>query len=566
VRNKLEARDKVIVDEALIRQCIQLEDRFAEEIAATARDEGTTGGKRFVQGDPHADLTRAKELRLSFVGVDAICNLQTLENLRVLRLDNNKISKIENLGHLVNLEWLDLSFNEITVIEGLETMRKLTDLSLFHNKISELKGLDAQKDTLECLSVGANNLTALPALVYLRTFDKLSVLNLDGNPMCKIDDYRTLSIAYVPQLKYLDFAEIDEKDYATAADHLHLMPELKDNDAARKAALADETSRKERMEALQAANIAIIDNISASLFQQEEEGVPITSFPGVSEMLGELKERLGLNVADVTEAGFRTSQEMVDDLAAVSSALHSIVLHGIDEARKLTAGYSKTVKRGLNFLKDGGSDAQVHETVRSFLVANDELKFQLMASETSLSESCERLIGEYELSVNEMMLKRAEMFSAFFRGVERAIETFRSQVVAHLYTIADKLVVAAAAAVKAKAAAKATGATPAEAAEDTVEEEYGHIDDDVKGILVDRESLNGFIASRFDEIVSRLLAFEDEIRVGEKARVARSLSGLVDAESLRNRERVSEILKLHAHNELEANKIIEEMAADDDDA
>ena len=57
-----------------------------------------------------------------------------------------------------------------------------------------------------------------------------------------------------------------------------------------------------------------------------------------------------------------------------------------------------------------------------------------------------------------------------------------------------------------------------------------------------------------------------QIRVGEKARVARSLSGLVDAESLRNRERVSEILKLHAHNELEANKIIEEMAADDDDA
>jgi hypothetical protein len=38
--------------------------------------------------------------------------------------------------------------------------------------------------------------------------------------MCKIDDYRTLSIAYVPQLKYLDYAEIDERDFATAADHL----------------------------------------------------------------------------------------------------------------------------------------------------------------------------------------------------------------------------------------------------------------------------------------------------------------------------------------------------------
>ena len=103
---------------------------------------------------------------------------------------------------------------------------------------------------------------------------------------------------------------------------------------------------------------------------------------------------------------------------------------GIVEARKLTTGYSKTVKRGSAALRDGGTDAQglsqrvcmllhsclravdflvqvlrigmnpcqltlhprltiagcpvclgwcvllgaVHETVRSFLVANDELK------------------------------------------------------------------------------------------------------------------------------------------------------------------------------------------------
>ena len=33
----------------------------------------------------------------------------------------------------------------------------------------------------------------------------------------------------------------------------------------------------------------------------------------------------------------------------------------------------------------------------------------------------------------------------------------------------------------------------------------------------DRESLNGFIASRFDEIVSRLLAFEDEVCFGGSA-------------------------------------------------
>ncbi len=55
------------------------------------------------------------------------------------------------------------------------------------------------------------------------------------------------------------------------------------------------------------------------------------------------------------------------------------------------------------------------------------------------------------------------------------------------------------------------------------------------------------------------------MRVGEKARVTKSLATLAEAESLRNRERVSEILKLVTHNEVEANKVLEEMTAEDDD-
>ena len=45
VRNKLEARDKVIVSEALIRQCLQLEDKFKEEIAQPLRDDAGPGNQ-----------------------------------------------------------------------------------------------------------------------------------------------------------------------------------------------------------------------------------------------------------------------------------------------------------------------------------------------------------------------------------------------------------------------------------------------------------------------------------------------------------------------------------------
>ena len=46
MRNKLEARDKVIVSEALIRQCLQLEDKFKEEIAQPLRDDAGPGNRR----------------------------------------------------------------------------------------------------------------------------------------------------------------------------------------------------------------------------------------------------------------------------------------------------------------------------------------------------------------------------------------------------------------------------------------------------------------------------------------------------------------------------------------
>ncbi len=59
------------------------------------------------------------------------------------------------------------------------------------------------------------------------------------------------------------------------------------------------------------------------------------------------------------------------------------------------------------------------------------------------------------------------------------------------------------------------------------------------------------------------VAFTAQVRVSEKARAARSVADLVNEESLRNRERVSEILKLHAHNVVQASKVLDDLAEED---
>lgn len=138
-----------------------------------------------------------------------------MEKLVKLQLDNNIITKIQNLKGLVHLEWLDLSFNLIEEIEGLDKLTKLTDLSLYSNSIKKLSGLDNLTE-LNVLSVGKNKLQNMDECVrYLRGLNnKLEVLRINENPFQKHNDkeYKSYIIAYLKDLKYLDYKLISEQD------------------------------------------------------------------------------------------------------------------------------------------------------------------------------------------------------------------------------------------------------------------------------------------------------------------------------------------------------------------
>jgi hypothetical protein len=156
----------------------------------------------------------------------------------------------------------DLSFNRIRKIEGLEALSNLTDLTLYNNEIRMIGALEGLSQ-LQCLSLGNNQIDQVeqvrrlregmacvrkperarlvnelccrgrpPALLlmrvsdrrrasrasmlphlrvqilYLKRLPKLEVLVMDGNPMARSrpQQYRSFSLAFLPQLKYLDYA------------------------------------------------------------------------------------------------------------------------------------------------------------------------------------------------------------------------------------------------------------------------------------------------------------------------------------------------------------------------
>ena len=46
-------------------------------------------------------------------------------------------------------------------------------------------------------------------VVYLRRFKKLKTVNLTGNPLCQLEEYKMFVVAHLPSLDYLDYRLVD---------------------------------------------------------------------------------------------------------------------------------------------------------------------------------------------------------------------------------------------------------------------------------------------------------------------------------------------------------------------
>ena len=202
-----------------------------------------------------------------------------MDNLVKLQLDNNIITKIQGLTKLVHLKWLDLSFNMIEKIEGLDTLILLEDLSLFDNKISQLEGLESLKN-LNVLSVGKNQLEHLDKCVdYLSGLtNKLEVLKFKQNWFKEqgVKEYKGRIVAYLPNLKYLDYELVDDAEREQANQDFRNDMEANKNsiDVGQEKNENEDQLRKE----LQEAHIESTHNLFINCCRHFEDYPKISSF------------------------------------------------------------------------------------------------------------------------------------------------------------------------------------------------------------------------------------------------------------------------------------------------
>lgn len=379
------------------------------------------------------DFPKVTSLRLSFLNIIEIANLNNFNSLTTLRLDNNIIDKVANLEHLVSLTWLDLSFNNLQKIEGLTTLSKLTDLSLYHNHIEEITGLDGCMN-LNILSLGHNCIKDPKQIDYLRKFHNLRCVCLDGNEVCKVDSYKQHVLAYLDNLKYLDYMLIDRKDVQQATEGYQIdeLTEIREKEGQEEVKQRALREKKAIIEKLKAAFQDCTEDLFEDLFSPEIEPEAVTvlsCYPGLKE---DFKDKVNEDIK-----GLRSFLDAKNDIRlkkvnAFEKALKNAEQESEDEAFQLIRGFKSTMKKALLRLPEAeasadGGDSAAQDIIDDLRKHLEELKSLLMANEIALQESLTEAMASFDAEIEVIIRNMTDRGSDFFAKLVEISKTFHQQ-------------------------------------------------------------------------------------------------------------------------------------------
>lgn len=359
-------------------------------------------------------------MRLSFRNIIEISNLNNFESLTKLRLDNNIIDRIMNLSHLVHLTWLDLSFNNIRQIEGLDGLSNLTDLSLYHNQIEEIKGLSGCPQ-LNILSLGHNNILELNQINNLRALKNLRCVCLEGNKVCLEDSYNQHVLAYLTDLKYLDYMLIDKKAVKDALDchHIDELTDLREREHAHTVKIQQQQAKEAVIQKLKGSFVDCTEDLFEELFSKENETEHLLHLNCYAGLKEDFKEKMSEAIKNLRDWMEEKNDVRTRKVTAFEKAVQMAETEGETEAFQMTRGFRRLKKKVLAQLEREENDtAKVDAMVKHLLDELKKLESQLMAAEISLQEIIEEAISEFEARIQVFVGTMQEKREEFFKVLE----------------------------------------------------------------------------------------------------------------------------------------------------
>ncbi|KFM81328.1 Acidic leucine-rich nuclear phosphoprotein 32 family member A, partial [Stegodyphus mimosarum] len=132
--------------------------------------------------------------------------------IKELVLDNCRSTSIVGLTEeFVNLQSLSLINIGLVNLKGFPKLPNLEKLELSDNRISGGLNYLSGSPKLTTLNLGGNKIESLETLEPLKELKNLKHLDLSNCEVSSVDNYREKVFALLPQLKYLDGYDQDDK-------------------------------------------------------------------------------------------------------------------------------------------------------------------------------------------------------------------------------------------------------------------------------------------------------------------------------------------------------------------
>ncbi|PFH33327.1 leucine rich repeat-containing protein [Besnoitia besnoiti] len=153
------------------------------------------------------DVGALANLRRAVLSQNKLASLQPLlacTKLEAVVAFGNRLGDLAELYPLQELRHLDVSENAIREFpETSVAPRKLKFLALENKVIAHVANLEGF-DSLTQLFLSSNKLADFRSIVHLATVRDLKVLDVAGNPLCRLPDYRDYTLYLLSGLKILD--------------------------------------------------------------------------------------------------------------------------------------------------------------------------------------------------------------------------------------------------------------------------------------------------------------------------------------------------------------------------
>lgn len=129
--------------------------------------------------------TALEELHICRNAVTALTPLASLSNLKILDVSLNSIDTIAPIIKCTSLSELNVSDNKLTDLEGIGSLKNLTSLIASENEIESVEGIE-KCTKLEVFNLANNLLIDISGLANIKT---LTDINIDYNDVLEVPDF-----------------------------------------------------------------------------------------------------------------------------------------------------------------------------------------------------------------------------------------------------------------------------------------------------------------------------------------------------------------------------------------